>query len=87
MKAKVDKVHFYTLVNVPHGLNDLKIKADDLDVDKLKTVLIHLKKLTDKIDNEVFKNTIFNTLKTYILWTLMLWKHLIKNVCIFFMLI
>ena len=36
----------------------------DLDVDKLKTVPAHVKKLSDVVDNEVAKNTKFNTLKT-----------------------
>ena len=30
---------------------------DDLDVDKLKTVPVHLKKLSDVVDNEVVKIT------------------------------
>ena len=45
-------------------LNNLKTKVDDLDVDKLNTVLIALKKLSDVVDNEVVKNTKFNTLRT-----------------------
>ena len=45
-------------------MNDLKTKIDDLDVDKLKTVLVDLKKLSDVVDNEVLKNTKFNALKT-----------------------
>ena len=36
----------------------------DLDVDKLKTVPAHVKKLRDVVDSEVAKNTKFNTLKT-----------------------
>ena len=45
-------------------MNDLKTKVDDLDVDKLNTVPVHLKKLSDVVDNEVLKNTKFNALKT-----------------------
>ena len=37
---------------------------DDLDVGKLKTTPIDLKKLIDVVHNEVVKNTKFNTLKT-----------------------
>ena len=45
-------------------MNTLKSKVDDLDVGRLKTVPVDLKKLSDVIDNEVVKNTKFNTLKT-----------------------
>ena len=64
MKAEVDKLDINKLVNVPTSLNNLKIKVDDLDVGKLKTVPVDLKKLSDVVDNEVVKNTKFNTLKT-----------------------
>ena len=50
-------------MNVSTSLNNLKMKIDDLDVGKLKTVPIDLKKLSDVVDN-VVKNTKFNTLKT-----------------------
>ena len=43
------------LVNFPTGLNDLKTKIDDSDVDKLKTVLVDLKKLSDAVSNKVIK--------------------------------
>ena len=45
-------------------MNNLKTKVDDLDVGKLKTVPVDLKKLSDVIENEVVKNREFNTLKT-----------------------
>ena len=48
----------------PTSLNNLKTKVDDLDVDKLKTVPVDLKKLGKIVDNEVVKNTEFHTLKT-----------------------
>ena len=51
------------LVNVLTSLNNLKIKVDDLHVDKLKTFPVDLKKLNDVVGNEVIKNTKFNTLK------------------------
>ena len=51
------------LTNVPTSLNNLKTKIDDVDVGKLKTVSVDLKKLSDIVDNEVVKNTKFNTLK------------------------
>ena len=64
MKAEVDKCDINKLVNVPTSLNNLKEKVVDLDVGKLKTVPINLKNLSDIVDNEVIKNTKFNTLKT-----------------------
>ena len=64
MKSEVDKLDIKNLVNIPSSLNNLKIKGDDLDVGKLKTVPIDLKKLTDVVDNEIVRNMKFNTLKT-----------------------
>ena len=64
LKAKVDKLNFNKWVNVPTSLNNLKRKVDNLNVGKLKTVLIDFKKLSDVVNNEVVKNTKFNTLKT-----------------------
>ena len=64
LKLEVDKLDINKLVNVPTSLNNLKTKVDDLDVGKLKTVPVDLKKLSDVVDNEVVKNTKFNTLKT-----------------------
>ena len=64
LKAEVDKLDINRLTNVPTSLNNLKRKVDDLDVGKLKTVPVDLKKLSDVVDNEVVKNTKFNTLQT-----------------------
>ena len=50
-------------MNVSTSLNNLKSKVEDLDVGKLKAVSADLKKLKDVVDNEVVKNTKFNTLK------------------------
>ena len=36
----------------------MKKKLDDLEIDRLKTVPVDLKKLSDVGDNEVFKNKI-----------------------------
>ena len=44
LKAEVDKLDTNKLVNVTTYLNNLKRKVDDLNVDKLKTVPIDLKK-------------------------------------------
>ena len=51
------------MVNVPTTLNNLKTNVGDLDVGKLKTVPVDLKKLSDAVDNEDFKNAKINTLK------------------------
>ena len=64
MKAEVDKLEGNKLVNVSTSLNNLKTKVDVLDVGNLKTVPIYLKKISDVVDNEVAKNTKFNTVKT-----------------------
>ena len=63
-KAEIDKLEIAKLVNVPTSLNNLKTKVDDLDVGKLKIVPVDLKNLSDVADNEVVKNTKFDTLKT-----------------------
>ena len=59
MKERVNK-----LTNIPTSVNNLKTKVGDLNIGNLKTVPVHLKKLSDTVDNEVVKNTKFNTLKT-----------------------
>ena len=56
-------VRINKLVSVPNGLNNSKTKVGDLDVGKLKTASVDLKKLSDVVDNEVIKNTNLNTLK------------------------
>ena len=63
MKAEVAKLDINKPVNVPTSFNNLKTKADDLDVGKLKTVPVYLKKLSDVVDNKGVKNTKLNTLK------------------------
>ena len=60
LEAKVDKLDINRLVNFPTSLNNVKIKLDDFDVSKVKTVLVDMTKLSD---NEVVKNPKFNTLK------------------------
>ena len=46
LKTEFDKLYINKLVNVPTYLNNLKTKADDLDVPG------NLKKLSDVVDNE-----------------------------------
>ena len=38
LNAEVDKLHINKVVNFPTSLNNLKIKIDDLDFGKLKTI-------------------------------------------------
>ena len=45
-------------------MNNLKTKADDLDVVKFKIVPVGFKKLSAVVDDEVVKNKKLNTLKT-----------------------
>ena len=52
------------MINVPTSLNNLKTKVNNSDVDKLKTVPIDLKKLSDAVYNDFVKNTKFNTVQT-----------------------
>ena len=59
LKAEVDKLVIDEFVNVPSGLNNLKTKVDGLDVGKLKTVPIDVKKISDVVSKEVVKNTKF----------------------------
>ena len=63
MKAEVDQLHINKHVNVQVSLNNFKAKVVDLDVGKLKSVPVELKKLCDVVDNEVVKNKKFNTVE------------------------
>ena len=40
------------------------MNTEDLDIGKLKTFSVDLRKISDVVDNEVVKNTKFNKLKT-----------------------
>ena len=61
-ESEVNKVDNNKLVTVLTSLNNVKIKVDDLDVGRLKTVIVDLKKLSDVVDNEIVKNTKQNAL-------------------------
>ena len=56
--TEVEKLDSNKLNNVSTGLNNLKIKVNDLDVVKMKTVPVDLKKLSDLLDNEIAENTL-----------------------------
>ena len=62
LEAEVAKLDINKLGNVRNSLNNLKTKIDDLNVGKSKTVSVDLKILSNVVDNEVVKNTKFNTL-------------------------
>ena len=64
---KDGKLDINNLLNVPTCLENLKRKVDDADVDKLKTVPINLKKLSDLVSKKVVKHTQFNSLKTKVI--------------------
>ena len=64
LKAEDDKLEINVSVNPPTAWNDLKTKIYDLDVGKLKTVPIDLKKLSDMVSKEVVKETVYNKLST-----------------------
>ena len=61
MKAEVYSLDITKLVNVSTGLNNLKTKVDDLDVDKRKTALVDLKRIGGVVSKEVAKNRNFKT--------------------------
>ena len=64
LKAEIEKLDIHKLVNVPSSSINLKTNVGGLGVGKLKAVPTDLKKLSDVVNNEVVKNTTFNTLKT-----------------------
>ena len=64
MKADVEKLDIYKLVNVRTSLSNFKTTVDDLDAGKLKTGHIELNKLSDAVTKEVVKSTEFDTLNT-----------------------
>ena len=54
LKADIDKID-NELADVLTDLNNLETKVEDLDISKLKTVPIDLKKLSDVLSKEVVK--------------------------------
>ena len=56
LKAEIERLDIYKLVNVPTSFNNLKAKVDDLDIDILKIVPIGSKKLSSIVDDDVVKN-------------------------------
>ena len=64
LKPEMDKLDVNKLINASTGLNNLKTKVDDLDIDKLNIVLVDLKKLSDVVSKEIVKKTVYNKLNT-----------------------
>ena len=58
---QVNKLDIYKLANVSTSLNNLKTKVDNLNVGKLKTVLVDVEEVSDVVDNEVAKKTQIST--------------------------
>ena len=56
LKVEVDKLDINKRNNVPTSLNNLRTKVDDLDVVKLKTALVDLKKLSDVVEIQYAKD-------------------------------
>lgn len=46
------------MVNVSIGLNNLKVKEEDLDYDHLSIFSVNLKKFSDAMSKEVVKKTL-----------------------------
>ena len=61
LQAEVSKLDINKLINVPTSLNNLKTKKDNLDIGKLKTAPVDLKKLSDVVSKEIIKNKIQHT--------------------------
>ena len=57
MAVEVGKLVIGKLENIQSGLNSLKSKVVDLDVDKIKNVPVEMKTLSDAVD----KNTVYKT--------------------------
>ena len=55
LKAEVDKLGIKKLINVPTSLNYVKTTVNELDVGKLKTASLDLKKLNDVVNCQVAK--------------------------------
>ena len=62
LKSDIDKLNVDKLNNIQSGLDSLKNKVYKLDVDRLKPVLVDLKQLSDVVDNDVLKKTVYNEL-------------------------
>ena len=61
LKSKIDKLDTDELEKLQNSLNSLKSKLHKLGVDKLKTVLVDLKKKrSDAVERDVVKKTVYD---------------------------
>ena len=58
----IDQNYSLQLTTAPTRLNNLRTNADELNADKLKTVPIILKELSDIEDNDAVRKHVFNKL-------------------------
>ena len=65
MKTEIHKLDINKLVNFGPILKNLKTNVNDLNVGKLKTVLLELKKLSDVVYNEVVSTTTLVDINQY----------------------
>ena len=63
MRAEVDKRDINKLFRII-GLNNLKTKVNDLDIDKLEDIPMDFKKVSDVVSKEVVKNVKLKKLNT-----------------------
>ena len=74
IKVEVDLTNYATktdLKNITHvdvssfasktNLASLNTEVDKIDIDKVKTVLVDLAKLTNAVEHNLVKNTVYNT--------------------------
>ena len=79
IKVELDLANYATktdLKNITHvdvssfasntNVAALKTEVDKIDVDKLKTVLVDLAKLTNAVENDLVEKTVYNTKVTSI---------------------
>ena len=60
LKSGIDKLDIDQFKNIPTNLNNLKIKADKLVVDKLVPVLVDICKLSDVLKNAIVKKDVYS---------------------------
>ena len=63
MRAEVDKRDINKSFRII-GLNNLKTKVNDLDIDKLEDIPMDFKKVSDVVSKEVVKNVKLQKLNT-----------------------
>ena len=62
LKSDIGKLDIDKLEKVSNCLNNLERKVDKLGVDKLIPVPVDLEKISDVVEKEVFKKTVYDEL-------------------------